>query len=181
MRNLSVFLLALAAVWWYLSSPNTQAVALPDGTLNYPEYRIEPVEEFTLEARVLSRQDYRSGRESELSPTDLALGWGPMADPAILASFDINQGNRWFTWKAERLPITRSEIVSSATNMHFIPASDAAAVQLREVAVHDRIRLHGRLVDVSAADGWRWQTSRSRSDSGRGACELLLLDRIEWL
>jgi hypothetical protein len=33
-------------------------------------------------------------------------------------------------------------------------------------------------VDISAEDGWRWRSSRSRTDTGNGACELILLERI---
>ncbi|MCB1683731.1 MAG: hypothetical protein R3E82_04090 [Pseudomonadales bacterium] len=181
MRNLVIFLLAVAVGWWYLGSSSTEAVVLPDGEFQYPDYRFEAIEPFSIEARVLSREDYRFGREADLSPTDLALGWGPMADEQVLRSFKIRQSNRWFTWRADTLPIPRSEIAASAANMHLIPASAQAAAQLSEVRTHDRIRLHGSLVDVSAADGWKWRSSRSRTDTGAGSCELLLLERIEWI
>lgn len=181
MRHLIIFLLAVAASWWYLGSSSTEAVELPDGGLQYPDYHFEAFEPFSLEARVLSREDYSFGREAELSPTDLALGWGSMADEQVLRNFEIRQSNRWFTWRADALPIPRSEIAASAANMHMIPASTQAAEQLSEVRTHDRIRLHGSLVDVSAADGWRWRSSRSRTDTGGGSCELLLLERIEWI
>lgn len=181
MRNVIFVLLGIAAAWWYLSGTSTQAVVLPDGGLSYPDYRIDAVEAFSIEARVLSRRDYRSGREADLSPTDLALGWGPMSQDRILEHFDIGQSNRWFTWRADSLPISRAEIASSAANMHLIPASEAAAEQLARVREGDRIRVQGHLVDVTATDGWRWRTSRSRSDTGQGACELILLDRIVWL
>ena len=181
MRNLSFFLIALAAAWWYLGGSNTEAVVLPDGTLNYPDYRIETVETFAIDARVLSREDYHSDREAELSPTDLALGWGPMAEDEVRAAFEISQRNRWYYWKAERMPIARAQVAAYSANMHMIPANELASAALARVRVDDRVRLKGRLVDVNASDGWRWRTSRSRSDSGKGACELLLLEHIEWL
>jgi hypothetical protein len=39
-------------------------------------YRVQPVAEFAVEARVLSTETCPAGREADLSPLDLALGWG---------------------------------------------------------------------------------------------------------
>ena len=91
MRNLSVTLAAIAAIWWFTTTPDTVAVTLPDGAFQYPGYEFSAAEEFTLEGRVLSRKDYGSGRESDLSPTDLAMGWGKMADEEVIKAFDISQ------------------------------------------------------------------------------------------
>src|SRR5688572_31935972 len=46
---------------------------------------LTPLAGFSIDARVLSRRDYRSDRESRYAPTDLALGWGRMRDDAVLA------------------------------------------------------------------------------------------------
>ena len=181
MRNILFAVVGIAAAWWYLGGTPTEAVVLADGGLSYPNYRIDAVEPFSIDARVLSRRDYRSGREAELSPTDLALGWGPMSEPRIIDHFDIRQSNRWYLWQAQTLPISRADIERHSANMHLIPASETAADQLARVRQGERIRIHGTLVDVTAPDGWRWRTSRSRSDTGQGACELILLDRIDWL
>ena len=40
------------------------------------------------------------------------------------------------------------------------------------------ITLRGCLVDVSAPDGWRWRSSRTRTDNGAGACELMWVDEV---
>ena len=37
-------------------------------------YDIKPLKSFQIKARVLGRENYSSGRESDLSPVDLALG-----------------------------------------------------------------------------------------------------------
>ena len=39
-------------------------------------YEIKPQADFIVEARVLSREKYYMDASSELSPLDLALGWG---------------------------------------------------------------------------------------------------------
>ena len=40
------------------------------------EFNIKALADYQIEARVLSRNDFSIGRESGLSPLDLALGWG---------------------------------------------------------------------------------------------------------
>lgn len=181
MRNIAFIAVGLAILWWSLSSPDTEGVVLADGSLQYSGYEFVGKEAFTLEGRVLSREDYLMGREADLSPVDLAMGWGRMTEDAVLEHLDISQRNRWYFWDARELPIPRAEIQSSSANVHIVPANEMVAMELERVSVHDRLRLTGHLVDISAADGWRWRSSRSRTDTGNGSCELLLLQRIDWL
>ena len=63
------------------------------------DYKIIPRRTFYLEARVLSKRRYRTGREAQLAPFDLALGWGPMSDDTILKDIKITQSNRWYYYK----------------------------------------------------------------------------------
>ncbi|HZX81820.1 MAG TPA: hypothetical protein VFE72_12805, partial [Lysobacter sp.] len=135
---------------------------------------LRPLAGFSVEARVLSRRDYDSGREADLSPTDLALGWGRMQDDAVLDRLDISQSGRWYhyRWSGEA-PIPAAEIVRSSANMHLIPADAAVARALDAIDADDRVRIDGWLVEAEAADGWRWRSSLSREDSGDGACEVV--------
>ena len=83
-------------------------------------YQLRPLANFALEARVLSRKKYSLGREADLSPVDLALGWGPMSDNRVLEKVDISQGNRFYYWRVEQFPIPREVIVQHSANMHMI-------------------------------------------------------------
>jgi hypothetical protein len=65
---------------------------------DFKGYRITPLATFEVEARVLSREDYRMGREADLAKTDLALGWGRMSDKAVLDQIEIGQSNRFYHW-----------------------------------------------------------------------------------
>jgi len=135
---------------------------------------LQPLAGFSVEARVLSREDYRLGRESDLSPTDLALGWGRMRDDTVLAHLDIDQSNRWYHYRWQGAPpIPVDEIVRSSANMHMIPSSDVVAKELARVRKGDRVRIEGWLVEADAPDGWRWRSSLTREDSGSGACEVV--------
>lgn len=142
------------------------------------EARVTPLAGFSIEARVLGREDYRLGREADYSPTDLALGWARMTEDAVVSGLDISQSSRWYRygWK-DAPPIPVDEIVRSSANMHMIPADDAVAAALRRIERGDRVRIDGWLVQVEG-DNWRWRSSLTRDDSGGGACELVYVCSI---
>lgn len=141
-------------------------------------YWIKPVAIFQARARVLGVKFYRLDRESDLSPADLALGWGPMAKDSVLDKLNITQSNRFYYWRTNEFPIPRREIETHSANMHFIPANPEVDRKLKELDKDDIIQFKGYLVRVDAADGWQWNSSMSRSDTGRSACELILVDDI---
>jgi hypothetical protein len=135
---------------------------------------LTPLAGFSVDARVLSRRDYRSDREARYAPTDLALGWGRMRDDAVLERLTISQSARWYRYRySGEPPIPQAEIDRSAANMHMIPGNDAIADALAGVREGERVRIDGWLVEARAPDGWRWRSSTSRDDTGAGACEVV--------
>ncbi|MGA7949895.1 MAG: hypothetical protein WCA45_07020 [Thiobacillaceae bacterium] len=142
-------------------------------------YRIKPVADFSLQARVLSTKRYYLGRAAALAPIDLALGWGPMSDNAVLGRLDISQGDRFYFYRwTGRPPIARAEIIVHSANMHMIPADEEIRKRLERVRVGQVVALKGFLVDAQAPDGSHWNSSMVRTDSGRGACELVWVKDI---
>ncbi len=134
----------------------------------------KPLAGFSVAARVLSREEYGSGREADFSPVDLALGWGPMRDDAVLSQLDISQSGRFYRYRwSGQPPIPPDDIVRSSANMHLVPANEAVADALDAVDAGDRVRIDGWLIQIDANDGWRWRSSLTREDSGAGACELI--------
>jgi hypothetical protein len=142
------------------------------------EFTIEALAEYSLKARVLSRNNFSIGKESDLSPLDLALGWGPMSDQAIIDQIDISQSNRWYRWKADNLPLPVSEIYLHSANVHIIPKDDFVKDKFDKVYKGSLIEMSGYLVKVTAADGWRWISSLKRNDTGGGSCELFWVEDI---
>lgn len=145
------------------------------------DYVLTPVASFQVAGRVLGAKHYRSGREADLSPVDLAMGWGPMADPDVLQAIDISQGGRFYRWHVDRFPIPAREIVEHSANMHLIPANPEVAAQITAVERGQRVRFKGYLVRIQASDGWHWRSSMTRKDQGAGACEVVLVDALETL
>ncbi len=167
----------LAAIaFWYFDRDQSVAVA-QGGQLVYPGYQIKHLEPFALEARVLSRKDYNSGREADLSKTDLALGWGEMSEPETIAQFDINQRSRAYFWRTDKLPLPRRSIETQSANMHMIAATPEVAAALERTSQGDMVRFSGQLVEVRAQDSnWRWRSSLTRNDTGHGACEVIWVE-----
>lgn len=147
--------------------------------LQLKNYQVDPLAGFSLKARVLSTEHYRFGRESEISPIDLALGWGRMSDPTVLSRIDISQSGRFYFWRVQEFPIPREEIEHHSANMHMIPANSAVMHRLDSVRPSQLITLRGYLVEVRASDGWHWRSSLTRDDTGNGACELVWVESIE--
>lgn len=141
-------------------------------------YHITPLEDFTIEARVLAAKDYTFGREAELAPVDLALGWGAMSDEAVLSKISISQSNRYYYWRADELPILRKEIELQSANMHMIPADSQVEATLKSVRPGQVVKITGYLIEVKADDGWRWKSSLTREDTGAGACELIFVKSL---
>jgi len=147
-----------------------------EGTFPFGDYRIKPLADFDLTARILSRKTYGYGRESDLSPIDFALGWGRMSDESVLKNIKISQSGRWYYWRASRLPIPQNEISSNSANMHLIPASGEISRQLKSYHKGEVVHLNGKLVLVTADDGWQWKSSMTRNDRGNHACEVFYVE-----
>lgn len=159
----------------YQGDADTAAVKTISG------YALTPLASFSVRARVLSTKSYYFDREADLAPIDLALGWGRMSDEDVLADIDISQSGRFYFWRVSHFPIPREEIETHSANMHMIPADNKVKKALQNVRVGHVVQLHGYLVEAKTADGWRWKSSLTREDTGRGACELVLVERVEVL
>ena len=145
----------------------------------FDDIEVKPQASFSIEAKVLSKKNYTFDSESKAAPVDLALGWGRMSDEAILDDIDISQRNRFFFWRTEHFPIPRKEIEQHSANMHIIPADKSIARQLDKVKEGQLVRFSGYLVNLKRADGWHWESSLSRNDTGGGACELVWVEELE--
>jgi hypothetical protein len=154
-------------------------VNMPPSTFQFDEYLVTRRARVELRALVLSKEGYRLRREADLSPIDLALGWGPMSDQAVLDRIKITQSGRWYQTRYEYpAPIPDHQIISNSSNMHMIPAAKSVARQLKELREGDLVNLSGYLVDVDHESGWAWRTSLSRSDTGAGACEIVFVESV---
>lgn len=181
-RLLLVALLAFGAFQYWQAHKTRAPVAAVATSAERPwesrGHRITPLEVFDFEARILGTERYSSDRESQLSPVDLALGWGPMARPEILARVSISQSGRFYYWHVDEFPIPRREIETHSANMHMVPATADVERALKALRPGQTVRISGYLIEALAPDGWRWRSSLTREDTGAGACELVWVERL---
>lgn len=100
------------------------------------------------------------------------------SDIEVINEINISQSGRWYRWQTASAPIPLREIERSSANMHMIAANDVVADTLKELNEYDVVTIKGYLVNVLATDGWRWQSSLTRDDTGAGACELIWVESI---
>lgn len=62
--------------------------------------------------------------------------------------------------------------------MHLIPADAGVRAMLDRVRPGEVVRIEGFLVDASRPDGWHWNSSLTREDTGNGACELVYVESL---
>lgn len=196
LRPILLTTLIAAALWQGYTNWQLRTVHPPDGPSAPDEpqqsnlesgtvttlgrWRLTPRAHYDITARILSREDYHFDLLSELIPEDLALGWGPMSDNRVLRAFEITQGARFYSWLPKRaLPISREAVIEHSANTHLIPADAAVAAQLKRLRVGQVIHLEGYLVDGVRDDGAYIHTSLTRSDSGPGSCEVMLVEQVE--
>lgn len=137
------------------------------------DFRLRPRAEFSATVRVLRREDYSLGELASLVPTDFAVGWGPMSDSQVLEDVKITQSNRFYFWRTEHWPVDRATIETHSANWHVIPGNVVVRSVLGKLRRGSIVELEGELVDIEGPDG-SMATSLSRTDTGAGACEVLL-------
>ncbi len=148
------------------------------------DWELTPRANFQVAGRVLSRQTYKRDWQSEISPIDFAIGWGELSDDKVDQWVKWRQSGRWyFYYWNEDAPYDEVYLRTHSSNFHIVPATDSLSAALLKIDEDEKILLEGKLVDIRATGQtkrWLSKTSLSRSDSGDGACEILLVERLIW-
>jgi hypothetical protein len=148
-------------------------------SIDVGEFKLTPRAEYRIEARVLRTERYNFGTEAELSPIDFAMGWGVMSNSDTLKHFRVTQSARFFTLYPDEQAIDIKDALLHSANMHLIPSSDRIRRTLLKTRPGHIARLEGYLVNVTRSDGFYWNSSLTREDTGAGACELMYVTTAE--
>jgi hypothetical protein len=196
MRRIVVLLLLGLIGWWIYSitrpvryAPGILVAAEPIQTEVPPEqtapwqhgvYMVRPLARYDIQARLLSRKNYSNDEIADLCPIDFAVGWGPMTDQAVLDRIRVWQTGRFFFWEYHNpAPLPKEQIIAHASNMHLIPSTPEVSTALRNVRTGDIFRLKGSLVEATRAGLSPVRSSLSRTDTGKGACEVMWVESVE--
>ena len=143
---------------------------------------------YDIDALVVSTHDYPGiGIQDQLSPRDLGVAWGKVAELNTTIDFQWRQGGRFLFWNIDDpddyATIGGAEGMHCCSNNHIIPADSTVKKQLKKVQKGDHIKVHGYLVsiegDKSSLRTFTWNSSTSRLDEGDGACEVIYTTSIE--
>ena len=191
MRRVLLFICLAAAVWWLWPAggvrhpPGVTAPTVPAQQAIPPKdvreikgFRLQAQATYAIHARVLhTKRYYMQG--GDLVPYDVALGWGPMSDSTVLDRLNISQSNRFFFYRWEDTPpIPEGQIMRHAANVHIISANRTVARAVSKLRRGQLVAMRGYLVNVSGPNGFHWNTSLTRDDSGDGACEVFYVQEV---
>jgi hypothetical protein len=191
MKKIAALLLFAAGIWFVFHEPDAHWRGMPaprdpiqagsdlPPVFQHGPYSIHPLATFAITAVVLHRERYRHDREADLSPLDLALGWGPMSVASVLNGLNISQSGRWYeySWRDDP-PINPNLIPTHAGNIHCLPADERVRDQLLAVRYHDLVTLEGYLVEVDGQDGYHWRSNLTNDSTGANGCRVMWITRV---
>jgi hypothetical protein len=153
----------------------------PPTTFSAKDHKFFARARYEITARVLRKEIYRVDDGADLAPVDLGLGWGAMSDTRVVDQLEFSQMGRFFYWKPKdwsAFPLSPSQTISYAAQVHAIPADADIERKLRKLRPGQIVHLSGYLVDVRGPGGFTWNTSLRRDDTGDGACEIMWIAQL---
>ena len=139
---------------------------------------------------VCTKNYYGFAPEDKLSPKDVGLAWGKVAELNTQVGFHWSTTERGVRNKVdsrEKLALVGSveDALKQYSNNHLIALDDSVRKLIKKIKVGDHVRIQGYLVFVDghspSKKDFYWYSSTSRDDVGGNACEILLVKSVEWL
>jgi hypothetical protein len=144
--------------------------------LDNDDYTITAIASYDIKARVLSKKSY----DDDIVPEDLALGWRNMSSNELLDTLTITQSDRFYFWHANQDNFPRHDIETQSANTHLVYRDKSIAKKIKEIKIGNVVHITGYLVNIKDKKKFLyWNTSLTRDDIGKGACELLYITDIK--
>ena len=145
-------------------------------------FTITPVAEYKISGMVVAKETYSSGWDGEISPIDLAIVWGKLAEPEYDRHISYSQSNRWYFYQYKAgSPFDNSFVISHSANNHIIPANGNIHEAVKTIGEKDKVVLEGFLVNIKGTykgGSVTWNTSLSRKDTGNSSCEMFYVSKV---
>ena len=155
----------------------------PQRHWQFKDSQVTALANFRVRARVLLTEHYWWGRDADVAPVDLTMGWRLMSNQEVLDGLHIYRGRRAYVWSPRdgRMPASEQDINTHSANMHLVPSTPELADRLRAINPGDLVDIHGYLIELKFPDGATWTSSLTRTDTGNGACELVWVNDLSKL
>lgn len=149
------------------------------------DYEIVPQAEYDISALVVSQNGAslwltEAVEDSGLTP-DVGVIWGE--NVTRNAFHDVEWWSGAFTLNYRYTDMAVAPNADQVGNVHLLAANEDVSRQISAIRDGDQIRLVGALVNYRCPQlgpGWR-NSSLVRTDRENGACEVMLVDRVEIL
>lgn len=166
-----------------LANPQPQQALLrdrsPQPLPGHPGVTFTPRARYQNRAWAVALDDAPDDAWAEVVPLDVALAWGPVANPGVLTELSLHLKRRYVSVRwSHPLPLSEQDVMRHLSNHHLIPSTPAVMTDLEMIRPGDLVTLDGLLVDLDGPAG-RMATSLSRTDVGNGACEVVYVERVE--
>ena len=143
---------------------------------------ITPVAEYKISGVVVGKGTYSSDWSGEISPVDLTIAWGKLAEHGSYRYITYTQGYRWYFYQCKSgSPFDHYYVLSHSSNNHIIPANENIRRAVKTVKKKHKVVLEGFLVNLKGTykeQPVTWNTSLSRTDAGNGSCEVFYVSKV---
>ena len=152
--------------------------------------KINYVASYELSGRVVDVQNYYgSSLQNELSPLDVGISWGFLAEDNDKVTWTSN-GTRFLKWRTQDMTWYNEHggekgIGKYWSNNHLIPSDKTVEKLIKSIRKDDYVKIEGYLVNVRYdgpnGEWFKWNSSTTRNDTGDGACEVIYVTNVTWL
>jgi hypothetical protein len=203
------YLVYIVASWWYHSGRTRSITGVPEpvqSNVTSEEIRFEKNGwniimnykcSYDIQALVVHTKEYdlTDNMGDAISPVDLLLAWGRVAEKNEEIDFDWSQSNRGGRCvltdsKLSQFGGDMASVIMQFSNNHIIPAEENVRKDLLRVRRGDHIRIRGYLVNIDGvrkSDGASsyWYSSTVRDDyvdgEGGQGCEVVYVTNVDWI
>ena len=151
-------------------------------------YTVQPVADYRLVGMVVSRHEsdsfadyYHDVWGDNLNVADLCVVWGENLSKGYYRGIEFWSEPFTCNWQTRDEKAWASFRTNEISNNHLIAEDRGLRRRLLSVRVGDVVRIEGQLATYSNDRGFSRGTSRSREDTGNGACETVWVRNVEIL
>ncbi len=158
-------------------------------TYNDELFEIMPKYNYELYGLVVSYRlhDSESGpmlhalNKDHINVADFCVVWGASANLEILADFEFRNAQFTCYWQTKTQNAWDQFNQDKISNNHLISINEDIRATIDEIKIGDQIYIKGWLSHYTNPVGYERRTSITRTDTGNGACETILVSEINIL
>ncbi len=159
-------------------------------TRNEYEYEATPLYDYELNGLIVHKMDYTFFsiyQRDSVFPMDLCVIWGDNVKSGVFRDKNLtfSQDMRFCSARWTGNVIFDANQFS---NNHLVANNDEMEKKMKSLSAGDQVKIIGKLVNIKAKNigkpgkydppYFEWNTSTTRTDSGEGACETILVENI---